>query len=276
MEANPSSISLQSLQSFRSYGINRISMGVQALNPSLLKLLGRVHSPETALESLDTVFQAGYENVSVDLLCGIPGQSEKDIEQALERLTSFPITHLSCYLLTLAPHHSLYRQLPNEDIQLTHLLLVHDWMTAHGFEHYEISNFAKPGKQAQHNLQYWKGESYLGLGPSAHSYDKLAQRRWKNVSSLHQYVQRLLEQNKDVREWTESLTTPQKELEKWMLALRLNEGFPTQWLDSPLRQSRAKLLESDGLLEAHPQFPLRKRLTARGFALSDSIIRSLA
>jgi oxygen-independent coproporphyrinogen III oxidase len=275
MEANPSSIESKNFKAYRQLGVNRISMGVQALRPDLLQALGRVHSRETALEALNTVFEAGFDNVSVDLLCGVPHQSLKDLEEALSLLTKFPITHLSCYLLTLPPHHRMARLLPDDEEQLQHLLLIHDWMVSRGFEHYEISNYAKPGKQAQHNLQYWQGESYLGLGPSAHSYDSKTFQRWKNVSSLHKYAQ-LLDKEESVIEWSETLTSEQIELEKWMLALRLDEGFPQAWLKTSNQKSKAKLLEDQGLLEPHPRDSFRRRLTARGFALSDQVIRSLA
>ena len=274
MEANPSSIDLSSFKSFRSYGINRVSMGVQAMQPQFLKTLGRAHSKEQAIKALETVFEAGFDNVSVDLLCGVPEQSEIHLEESLKALTQFPITHLSCYLLTLAPHHRMFSALPNEDTQLSHLLFVHDWLTREGFEHYEISNFAKPGKKAQHNLRYWKGQSYLGLGPSAHSFNSITSQRWKNVSSLHKYAS-LLNQGQGVVEWTETLTFKQLELEKWMLALRLDEGFPRSWLTTSLQQERVKLFKSKGFLEQHPALPENYRLTPTGFALSDQVIASL-
>jgi oxygen-independent coproporphyrinogen-3 oxidase len=275
MEANPSSITLESFKKYRNFGINRVSMGVQAFRPELLKILGRVHSREMALKSLESVFAAGFDNVSVDLLCGVPGQTLSDIDEAMQRFTEFPITHLSCYLLTLPPHHRMFKDLPNEDTQLAHLLFIHDWMTRKGFEHYEISNFAKPGKRAQHNLKYWKGESYLGLGPSAHSFDAGTARRWKNISSLHKYSN-LLEKGESVVEWTETLTAPQIDLEKWMLALRLDEGFPESWLISPAQKKRVETLKETGFLEPHPVEAMKWRLTAKGFALSDQVIQLLA
>lgn len=271
MEANPSSVTLESLRAYRTLGVNRISMGVQALRPDLLTQLGRVHSREAVFTAIDAIFAAGLTNASVDLLCGVPGQSLQDLESALSELTRYPITHLSCYLLTLPPHHRMHRDLPNEDTQLAHLLLIDQWMKSQGFEHYEISNFAKPGYRAQHNLNYWTGRSYLGLGPSAHSFDAANGRRFKNFSSLHRYA-KLLSEGKSVEEWSESLTSEQKELEKWMLALRLDEGFPSDWLTQPHQQTKAQFLESKGLIETHPAYSDRKRLTARGFALSDQII----
>lgn len=274
MEANPSSVDPENLKGYQELGVNRISMGVQALRDDLLLRLGRVHSRDKALHSLDTIFASGISNVSVDLLCGVPGQTLEILEEALAKLTDFPITHLSCYLLTLPPHHRMYAELPDEHEQWSHLQLIDDWMKARGFHHYEISNFAKPGFEARHNLAYWKGHSYLGLGPSAHSYDAAARLRWKNVSSLHGYGDRL-KKGALPREQMEMLTHQQMELERWMLALRLSEGFPAEWLDTPLRQARAKLFTEQGYMEHHPEHGGRIRLTARGFALSESIIDAL-
>lgn len=278
MEANPSSVDRDRLERYRALGVNRVSMGVQALRDDLLLRLGRVHSRDKALESLDAIFEAGFENVSVDLLCGVPRQTLQDLEVALDTLTRYPITHLSCYLLTLPKSHKMHRELPNEDEQLEHLLLIDRWMTSQGFEHYEISNFAKPGKQARHNLAYWTRQGYLAAGPSAHAFDPSigpAGWRWKNVSSLHKYAG-LLKEGQLPIEWTEQLDRSDSELEKWMLALRLAKGFPRAWLTDGVRSRRAAVLEETGLLEVHPEDSTRMRLTPRGFALSDQVIASLA
>ncbi|HUP56851.1 MAG TPA: radical SAM family heme chaperone HemW, partial [Bdellovibrionota bacterium] len=208
MEANPSSIELGSMREYRALGVNRVSMGVQALENDFLKRLGRVHDGKAALSALEAVFAAGFDNVSVDLLCGVPGQAVEDLDRAMRTLSSFPITHLSCYLLTLPPHHRMYKELPGEDEQLRHLLFIDRFMSEAGFEHYEISNFSRPGKRAAHNLVYWKGGSYLGLGPSAHSFDAATGTRWKNVSSLHRYAA-LLGEGRLPTEHSEWLTPEQ-------------------------------------------------------------------
>jgi oxygen-independent coproporphyrinogen-3 oxidase len=282
MEANPSSVTTETLRAYRELGVNRVSMGVQAMRDDLLLRLGRVHSRDAALRALEAIFAAGIRNVSVDLLCGVPGQSTEDIEKALEALLQFPITHLSCYLLTLPPHHRMFKELPNEDTQLEHLLFLDQAMTVRGFEHYEISNFARPGFRAQHNLAYWKGHAYLGLGPSAHSYSGFpslrgngAPERWKNVSSLHRYADTLGRAELPL-DWTERLTSEQLQLERWMLALRLEEGFPKAWLDTSLRRARGERLQAQGLLMNHPADSTRLRLTPRGFAVSDQVIAELA
>ena len=225
-----------------------------------------------------TLFEAGFTNVSVDLLCGVPGQSLDILEEALAKLTAFPITHLSSYLLTLPKSHRMHRELPDEDEQLRHLALIDRWMTSRGFRHYEISNFAQPGFEARHNLAYWKGEPYLALGPSGHSFDPIAGatgQRWKNVSSLHAWATRIARGEKPV-EWTEALTEEQKAIERWMLALRLDEGFPETWLDTERRRSKAESFLRAGWMERHPGSPGRLRLTPAGMPISDALVGELA
>lgn len=271
MEANPSSVSRFNLEAYRKMGINRISLGVQSLNPSTLEKLGRVHSAVQVFEALEMIFEAGFENVSVDLLCGVPQQSLEDLRFALTRLTQFPITHLSCYLLTLSQHHWMFSQLPSEQVQLEHYLFVSEFMKDRGFSHYEISNFARAGWECQHHLSCWHGNSYLGMGPSAHSYDSEKKQRWKNVSSLVKY-QKLLEKNDSPAENKEILSKAQLELEKWMLNLRLSSGVPDTWLDSATRQQRFQLLQKQGLAENHPFKNDHWRLTLKGFTLLDQIV----
>jgi oxygen-independent coproporphyrinogen-3 oxidase len=217
----------------------------------------------------------------VDLLCGIPDQSEVDLREAIEAFTSFPIDHLSVYLLTLPPKHFLSSRLPEESVQSRHLEVVHEEMLSRGFLHYEISNFAKPGGEARHNLNYWHGGSCLGLGPSAHSFEASQGVRWKNFSSLHSYAQAFElastasqpPWNERVQEY-EKLTAQQRELEKWMLQLRLAEGFPLTWC-TDIQLNRARILVRDGLLEAHPERLHTLRPTLRGMILSESVIEFL-
>lgn len=275
IEGNPSSLSYTHLKEYQALGVNRLSMGVQALNDDLLAQLGRVHSASEALRALDAAFSSGLKNVSVDLLCGVPDQTLGHLEHALNTFIQFPITHLSCYILTLPPHHRMYSRLPNEDTQLQHYLFVHDWMSSHGFDHYEISNFALPGFKAKHNLIYWEGKGYAGFGPSAHSFDETKRIRFKNVSSLHKYAA-LLKNKEKPHDFSEQLTGEQIELERWLLGTRLSDGFPRQWLSTPTQQAKALALQDQGLIESHPIDASRIRLTPKGFALSDSIIQSLA
>lgn len=276
MEANPSSIELEQFQSYREIGINRVSMGVQSLKNEHLLKLGRVHNENAALLALENLFKAGIENVSTDLLCGVPGQSLDDLQSHMERLSDFPISHLSIYLLTLTPTHKMFKDLPNEEEQLKHLLFIDEFMRGKGFEHYEISNFAKPGKRAQHNLVYWTGGSYLSFGPSAHSFSNEQSIRFKNFSSLHRWAEELTQKATLPVEWTESLNEEQKELEKWMLAIRLAEGFPKDWLQGEGQRVKSERLIKEGFLEPHPTLNRRLRATPRGFAMSDAIVKELS
>lgn len=267
MEANPSSVDLQKLQDYRRLGINRISFGVQSTHEKYLQSMGRVHDREAAFESIRNAQLAGFQNISADLLCGIPNQSLEELEISIDELLELPLQHLSCYLLTLAPHHPLYKDLPHEEDQLAHLLKIDEKMVGAGFEHYEISNFARPGWRAQHNLAYWKGTPYLGLGPSAHSFD--GQKRFKNTSSLHRWSDLILKGESAI-DFEEELTPEQKEIEGWMLALRLEEGFPKSWI-SHSKQGVVDQLKARFLLEDHPSEPDHFRLTPSGWPLSDQI-----
>ena len=272
MEANPSSVSYDRLKKYRTIGVNRLSMGVQSLDDKLLKALGRVHSTGDVFRALDAALEAGFENISVDLLCGVPGQPLQHLEEAMNRLTSYPITHLSCYLLTLPKSHWMYSQLPGEDIQLEHLLFIDQKMTEMGFEHYEISNFARRGLRARHNMVYWQGKEYLSFGPSAHSF--VDGKRWKNFSSIHSYAKKLSEGIFPI-EIEEALTEAQLEIEKWMLALRLSDGFPIDWLKNDNIRSKCKKFEETGFIRKHPVDAGRLQLTPKGLAVSDQIIAGI-
>jgi len=275
MEANPSSIGKANVSAYSDIGVNRISLGVQALRDALLADLGRVHDTKSVFTALDSIFNSPIQNVSVDLLCGVPDQSFDDIKNAIDRLTQYPITHLSCYLLTLPKSHRMFKSLPNDELQQGILLLVHDELTKRGFTHYEISNFCKPGFEAKHNLSYWKNHSYLGFGPSAHSFDQELGVRSKNVSSLHQYATKIKNGDSPV-DHTESLSNSQKELEKWLLALRLSEGFPKKWISTENKIKNIEAFIKSGHIESHPANSSHYRLTPLGFTVSDSIILKLS
>jgi oxygen-independent coproporphyrinogen-3 oxidase len=275
LEANPGSVTREQLKMLRACGVNRISLGVQSLNQEELLLLGRNHSVNAVFEALEAIFDSGIKNVSVDVLCGVPGQTLFSLEKTLQGLTRYPITHLSCYILTLAAHHPMKKQLPEEDVQLEHFLFVHQFLSDLGFEHYEVSNFAKPSFRCQHNMNYWSQTSYLGLGPSSHSYDVVEQTRSKNVSSLHRYCHQL-ELGILPVEGLEKLTVDQQQLEKWMLNLRLSDGFSADWLISDAQKKQAQKLIEAEYLRVHPENSDRFSLTPTGFALMDWIVLQLS
>ncbi len=280
VELNPSSTTRDLLLRLKELGVNRLSFGVQSLDPGRLELLGRVHSRDRALDALESAFSAGFHNISTDLLLGVPSQTEADIEKDVCDLLRFPLPHMSCYLLTLKPGNRLFDRLPGEDTQTAHLEALDRILTKNGFEHYEISNFAKPGFRSRHNLGYWTHEPYLGIGPSAHSLFHEGTslepvfRRERNVASLRKYSERVREGQVPV-DFAETLTPHQKELETWLLALRLADGAPIDWVRTVPQKAKYSQLLHRGLLEAHPFRDGHFRLTTRGFALSDQILAEL-
>ena len=178
LEANPGTVTLSSLTGYRAAGVNRISLGIQSLSAARLKQLGRIHSSEDAIKAIRLARQAGFNNLSCDLIFALPGQSLADLQKDLERLLELHPEHLSCYGLTVeegTPYHAQLTGgtliLPDDTVYAEHFMALHHYLTARGYEHYEISNYARPGRQCRHNLGYWRRQASLGIGAGAHSFD---------------------------------------------------------------------------------------------------------
>ena len=193
LEANPDDLNPNILSEYKKAGINRLSIGVQSFHEDDLQYLNRIHSAIRAEASIHEALDAGFDNLSIDLIYGIPSLSSEKWEKNLEQAFSNGIPHISAYSLTVEPKtaldvliHKKRLAAPVEErgIENFHILLRK--MKEHGYEHYEISNFCKPGHYSRHNCQYWNGEHYLGLGPSAHSYNGHS-RQW-NVRSILEYA----------------------------------------------------------------------------------------
>ncbi|BCR06979.1 coproporphyrinogen III oxidase [Desulfuromonas versatilis] len=177
MEANPGTLSLESLEGYRQAGVNRLSLGVQSLEDGELRRLGRIHSAAQARQAVAWARQAGFANLSVDLMFALPGQTAGSLARQLEALLELSPEHLSCYGLSVeeqTPFYHLHREggleLPDEETYAELFLALHRSLEAAGFEHYEISNYARPGFQCRHNLRYWQRRGYLGVGAGAHSF----------------------------------------------------------------------------------------------------------
>lgn len=279
IEANPSSITLEKAKAWKQLGVNRVSIGVQALNDSRLKWLGRAHDVWGVYEALTQLFEAGFRRVSIDYIVGVPGQTTTDIENELGgTLKRFPhIQHVSAYLLTLKQSNSKFSQLPRDDEQLKHLRSVSGVLADQGFEQYEISNFSRPGQRALHNENYWLGGGYLGVGPSAHSYWPELKRRTKNWASLGKYAD-LIELQRAPVEWEETLSEEQERLEYLMLRLRRADGIDLTSYKSRFgrdlvreNEARINLWISKGLC----RLGARLQLTSDGFFLSDQILSNI-
>ena len=235
LEANPDDITAGKLAIWRELGINRLSLGVQSFDEAELRFLRRRHTAAQTITGIELIRAAGFTNLGLDLIYGLPGQRLDTWLQTLETALSFNPEHLSCYQLTIdaggtpALRTPLARRvargeisLPDEETQRQFFLLTADFLTSRGYLHYEVSNFAREEKYiCRHNLKYWTRTPYLGLGPGAHSF--LAGRRWWNFSSVEKYGAALTAGESSMAE-AETLTPAQIRLESLALGFRTREG----------------------------------------------------
>lgn len=179
VEMNPGQVRRDILDLLRGRGVNRISLGVQTLDDRLLRRLGRAHAANDALRALDLLSEAGFDNISADLMYGIPEQTEQRLAEDIDRLIAPSVTHISAYALSLEPGARMYDRmrdgyltLPDDDTVAAMYETIRSRLAAAGFEQYELSNWSRPGYRCLHNRIYWEGGNYIGIGPSAHSYWK--------------------------------------------------------------------------------------------------------
>lgn len=266
VECNPESVSENALKELKLAGANRLSFGLQSLDENELAALGRSHSAETARKAILLAHTLGFENISADLMLGVPNQTLDSLKKTIDGLCELPITHVSAYLLKIEPNTVFGKKygeiadiLPDEDAQSELYLRAVETLEQHGFIQYEISNFAKSGFESLHNLKYWRGEEYVGIGPSAHSYH--SGKRYAVPKSLTKFLERefQLEEISD--------ENPDKNEEKILLGLRLSEGIEL-----------SKKLEKRLCLIPKEYYRIkdnRLSLTPKGFLVSNEIIATL-
>lgn len=231
LEANPDDITTEKLDEWKEIGINRLSIGIQSFVQDDLAWMNRAHNAQQALNCIVLAQKAGFDNLTIDLIYGTPTLSDEAWEKNVKTAIGFQIPHLSCYALTVEPKTALEKMIKQKDIadvdtekQSGHFELLMQWMNDAGYEHYEISNFAKPGFRSKHNSSYWQGKSYIGLGPSAHSFNETS-RQW-NVANNAFYIQSI---SKGLVPFEiETLTTEQQINEYIMTSLRTIEGISLQ------------------------------------------------
>lgn len=282
LEANPGTVTLPMLRALRRGGYNRISFGVQSAVEAELRFLGRRHSAQESGQAVNWAFEAGFSRISLDLMLGLAGQTEESLERSLDFCAQTPVDHISAYLLKIEPNTLFYRQgvertCPDEDGQAALYLEAAEELEKRGFHQYEISNFARKGHYAVHNLKYWDGAEYLGIGPGAHSFWE--GRRYSISRDLKGYLSA-----KSLRE----LFLDEGEgggLEEYlMLRLRLREGIVVRKLKERFPQAdcwealcrKARRFEKGGYLEISPD-PERGFIgfTAKGFLVSNALIGEL-
>lgn len=233
LEANPDDITEQKLFEWKHAGINRLSIGIQSFFDNDLQWMNRAHNATQAYKSIEFALQAGFDNISIDFIYGTPHLTNEGWLQNLETANKLNIPHLSCYALTVEPNTALQKMINlnkkenvDPDKQSEQFELLMNWAAQKGYEHYEISNFAKPQFRSKHNSGYWQGKPYIGLGPSAHSFNGDT-RQW-NISNNALYIESI---HRGVVPFEiEILSSTQKINEYIMTALRTNEGIALQQL----------------------------------------------
>jgi len=233
LEANPDDLTPEKLSELKQTPINRLSIGVQSFFEDDLKIMNRAHTAEMAKKSVLAAAEAGFNNITIDLIYGMPGMSEEKWKQNLDIAFSLPVQHLSCYSLTVEKKTALEKmirdgQVPpvDDDNSANHFKILMQAAVSNGFDHYEISNFAKPGYNSRHNSSYWKDEYYIGIGPSAHSYNGIS-RQW-NIASNSAYIAAI--KKGVVPAETEILSTENHYNEYLMTGLRTKWGVDLNFI----------------------------------------------
>lgn len=282
VECNPDDVTDELVKLLKSYNVSRISLGAQTFNDERLKFIHRRHDRKAILSAVKTIKHCGITNISIDLMYGFPDETLKDWDKDISEALSLDIKHISAYCLTYEEGTALYRLLEQNKVSETdeeterkmyfHLI---NRLEKQGFEQYELSNFAIPGFQSKHNAAYWTGKEYLGIGASAHSFDKNS-RQW-NVSDLASYIQGI--EQGEVPSERETLSLDNKFNETIMTALRTRQGisieqitenFPKNFLDDLLLQAKKFITTSDLIQENG-----RLRLTKQALFKNDFITRYL-
>jgi oxygen-independent coproporphyrinogen-3 oxidase len=276
LEANPDDLTEVALSDWQALGINRLSIGVQSFFEEDLRWMNRAHSAEQSWKGLEAA-RRHFDNITIDLLYGTPGLSDPKWRSNVMQAIALDIRHLSCYALTVEPQTPLdklirlsKKEAIDPDQQAGQFLLLMEWLEAAGYIHYEISNFAKPGYISRHNASYWSGTPYLGLGPSAHSFNG-RMRQW-NVSNNSRYIEAIKRGSPDIG--NEVLTPDQQLNEYIMTSLRTAEGLQlerTGAAANAILQAAGTYLNSGHLTEKQGVL----RLTREGKLLADGIAATL-
>jgi oxygen-independent coproporphyrinogen-3 oxidase len=284
LEANPGTVDSDKFFGYRDAGVNRISVGVQSFQPRLLKFLGRIHSADEARKALNIVRQAGFNNFSFDLIYANPGQTLKELEADLDAALEFQPPHLSAYNLTFeegTPFHYEYRagrmQSLSEDDEIAMAELIEKKFSTAGLSRYEISNYSRHGWHSRHNVNYWRGGDYLGLGAGAHSYsgaaDGVTRRRWSNEKNPAKYMQYAKQSRQAVVE-REEIDLAKGASEFMFLGLRMTEGVSIHKFSSKFGKTPAEFyprirdwIRGDLLEEKQGYL----KLTSKGLLVANSI-----
>lgn len=282
LEANPDDITIEKLNNWKDAGVNRLSIGIQSFKEADLKWMNRAHNAEEAMICIELVKEAGFHNFSIDLIFGTPSLTDDEWHDNVKKIIAFGVPHIACYALTVEPGTALQKMIGlnkkadvDPDAQARQFLLLMKWMRDAGYEHYEISNFAKPGFRSRHNSSYWKGDTYIGIGPSAHSYNGKA-RKW-NIENNTLYIQSI--KNNLIPFEEEILTTNQRLNEYIMTSLRTMEGLDLRVIQNRFSESESERIVNESKNYVDKELMIRREqnliLTDEGKLFADGIASNL-
>ena len=269
IEMNPATVAADKAALLREHGINRVSMGVQSWDDDVLKSLGRTHDADKAEESFRILRSAGFDNLSIDLIFGVPGQSLESWRNSLERSLGLSPEHLSAYGLTYEEDTEFFQKLgrgemkPNEGLEADQFELTAELLGRADYTQYEVSNYALPGRESLHNSAYWEGRDYLGLGPSAFS--TVGSRRWRNIRETGIYSTSTIS-GKTATDFEEEVTDRLKKSERAAFGMRTARGLPIE--DSLTWADDLRKASDEGLVK---ELGDRWILTPRGRLLADTV-----
>jgi oxygen-independent coproporphyrinogen-3 oxidase len=265
LEANPDDLTQSKIQTLKAFGVNRLSLGIQSLDDEVLKFLNRAHSANDALVCIELLRESGFNNLSIDLIHSIPGQDESTLMKNLDKALNLSPEHISAYSLTVEENTVFGRwaakgklKSPDENASARQFEVVMNTLIDHGYRHYEISNFCKPGYYSRHNSSYWNQAKYLGVGPSAHSYNRVS--RQFNVANNHLYMKSI--QEGKLPSETEILTRADKINEYIFTSLRTDIGCQLTYL---------KNIHAFDLLNANDSY-LRKLLEEGKITIQNEVL----
>ncbi|NLB56764.1 MAG: radical SAM family heme chaperone HemW [Lentisphaerae bacterium] len=270
VEANPGTLTHEKLKVLKSAGVTRISIGCQSFDPDALLFLGRRHTVSDSLESINLAREAGFDNLSIDLIASLPGFAKDVWEKTLETAVTTGVDHISVYALTLEEGSLLTKKAScggfvplTEDDELRDLSVTKTILGRARFKRYEISNYSKPGKECLHNLDCWRGGEYIGLGPAASSH--MLHRRWTNIADIDEYIERL-KGGKPVVAFKEDLTPEVESLDLVIFGLRMLEGVSEKHA-KPFEDKLMKLAESGFVTNTKGRW----LLTEKGLDMADFV-----
>ena len=278
LEANPDTVTKGYLEEVHAAGVNRLSLGMQSAVPHVLAALDRTHNPKNVEIACNLAKEVGFEHLSIDLIYGTPGESKEDWKESYECAISLPIDHISAYALIVESGTKLAARvkrgelvMPNDDETAEKYLDFDSAAESAGLTWYELSNWAKPGGECRHNIAYWNGSHWWGIGPGAHSY--LDGRRWWNVKHPSTY-QALLSEDESPEADSEVLTDENLRAEFLMLQIRMRFGIELRKLESK-QQEQAKNFRDSGHIDSDEWVRGRLALTPSGRLIADRIVREL-